>query len=426
MTKKNHYYLTIAAILGIVAFVSGCVRGGSGDLYHNYAIEFTPDMPDLQNRVQAAFINAYPGAHFVFKGGTFHFSNTLSLDAVDGVSIDGSGMGETIFSFDGQTGAEGIKITNSTDVVLANFTIKDTKGDAIKVKDVNGITFYQVGVDWTGEPDADNGAYGLYPVTSQNVLIDKCYVRAASDAGIYVGQSSNCIVRNSLVEQNVAGIEIENTSNTDVHGNTARNNTGGILVFDLPGLPIKNGTKNRVYGNIVTDNSYKNFANPAGMVANVPPGTGILLMSAQEVEIYSNQLSMNNMMGIGIMSFTTLAELAGITYNDPSYDPYSHGIYIHDNQIERSNNLPPYSHPISSIITAYFPGGNIPDILYDGFVYPNSGDADRICLKSNGNAAFGNLDVENGFANISTDATPHNCTQTAIAAPTVNAPNYRP
>lgn len=50
----------------------------------------------------------------------------------------------------------------------------------------------------------------------------------ASDAGIYVRQSRDVIVRNSRAEFNVAGIEIENTVNADVYGNTATNNTGGI------------------------------------------------------------------------------------------------------------------------------------------------------------------------------------------------------
>ena len=56
-----------------------------------------------------------------------------------------------------------------------------------------------------------NGAYGIYPVESKDVLIDSVLVRGASDAGIYVGQSRNIIVRHSTAVENVAGIEIENS-----------------------------------------------------------------------------------------------------------------------------------------------------------------------------------------------------------------------
>ena len=64
------------------------------------------------------------------------------------------------------------------------------------------------------------------------MLIDSCVAIGASDAGIYVGQSENIIVKNSIAEFNVAGIEIENSYYADVFNNYASNNTGGILVFD--------------------------------------------------------------------------------------------------------------------------------------------------------------------------------------------------
>ncbi|MCP5972769.1 right-handed parallel beta-helix repeat-containing protein, partial [Klebsiella pneumoniae] len=82
---------------------------------------------------------------------------------------------------------------------------------------------------------------------SENVLIDSVLVIGASDAGIYVGQSRNIIVRDSIARFNVAGIEIENSFNADVHDNVATKNTGGILVFDLPNLPQQGGHNVRVF-----------------------------------------------------------------------------------------------------------------------------------------------------------------------------------
>ena len=51
------------------------------------------------------------------------------------------------------------------------------------------------------------------------------------------------------VADNVAGIEIENSTDSEVYGNTATHNTGGILIFDLPDLPVKNGAGHRVFKN---------------------------------------------------------------------------------------------------------------------------------------------------------------------------------
>src|SRR3546814_3172411 len=102
-------------------------------------------------------------------------------------------------------------------------------------------------------------------VERSDVLINSVYVRGAADAGIYVGQSKNIVVRDSIVMENVAGIEIENCYDADVHDNVATKNTGGILVFDLPSLPQQGGHNVRIFDNVVNDNSTPNFA-PKGNI----------------------------------------------------------------------------------------------------------------------------------------------------------------
>ena len=108
------------------------------------------------------------------------------------------------------------------------------------------------------------------------VLIDSCRARGASDAGRYVGQSNAVTVRNCIARENVAGIEIENTTNAVVYDNVAEGNTGGILVFDLPGLVKKKGGGVEVFRNQVRSNNLNNFAPKGNIVAQVPPGTGVM------------------------------------------------------------------------------------------------------------------------------------------------------
>jgi parallel beta-helix repeat protein len=123
-----------------------------------------------------------------FAEGTYAFTSSLSLD-VDGVTIRGAGMDKTILSFkDQDAGAEGLIIT-SDNVVCEDFAVEDSKGDAVKAKGSDRISFIRVRTEWTNGPDEKNGAYGLYPVECTDVLIDGCVAIAASDAGIYVGQS---------------------------------------------------------------------------------------------------------------------------------------------------------------------------------------------------------------------------------------------
>ncbi|MCH7864386.1 MAG: right-handed parallel beta-helix repeat-containing protein, partial [Proteobacteria bacterium] len=133
-------------------------------------------------------------------------------------------------------GAEGILIKNVKGLTLQGFTVSDTKGDAIKVQGCSNVVMRDLEATWTNGKLPTNGAYGLYPVSSTNVLIEKCEASFAMDAGIYVGQSVNVVVRDNFVHDNVAGLEIENTINGEVYRNIARHNTGGMLIFDMPDL----------------------------------------------------------------------------------------------------------------------------------------------------------------------------------------------
>ena len=162
--------------------------------------------------IQEKFILAQPGDTIYLPIGKTSVDRSLWADNLNNVIISGFGIDSTILSFKNQIeGAEGIKITNSTNITLKDFTIENSKGDLIKVEDTNGIEFINVKAQWTYGPLETNGSYALYPVKSKNVLIDNCIAIGASDAGIYVGQSENIIVRNSEAYHNVAGIEIENS-----------------------------------------------------------------------------------------------------------------------------------------------------------------------------------------------------------------------
>jgi len=186
-------------------------------------------------KLQQQLLDAKPGDVIEIPAGRYAFDRSLTLRA-NGVTIRGAGMDKSVLSFKGQkAGAEGL-LVNGDNFTIENLTIEDSKGDGLKISESKQITIRGVKVQWTGGPSTKNGAYGLYPVKTSNVLIEDCVAIAASDAGIYVGQSRDVIVRRSRAESNVAGIEIENTINADVYDNVATNNTGGILVFNMPAL----------------------------------------------------------------------------------------------------------------------------------------------------------------------------------------------
>ena len=175
---------------------------------------------DSHERLQEAMILMSEGDTLLLKAGYYSFEDGLSLD-VNNVTIIGEGMDNTILDFKNQkSGAQGLLVT-SDKVTLKDFAILDAKGDALKVIGTKGINMINLRTEWTGGPKSSNGAYGFYPVESEDVLIDGCVAIGASDAGIYVGQSKNIIVRNSIAQYNVAGIEIENSYYADVYNNLA-------------------------------------------------------------------------------------------------------------------------------------------------------------------------------------------------------------
>lgn len=360
---------------------------------------------------QLAFIEAKSGNIIVFEAGTFNFTNTLSMDGQTEIIIRGSGRDETILDFSGQTaGGDGVLVTNSNSIRFENLTIRDAKGDALKARDCNKISFVNVATIWSGEPNADNGAYGLYPVLCTEVYIDNCYAFGASDAGIYVGQSDQVILKNSLAEGNVAGIEIENTTNADVYDNEAFDNTGGILVFDLPGL-TKSGSNTRVYNNNSHDNNRVNFAPPGNIVGNVPAGTGCMILSTKNVEIFDNTFSENQFAGVIVANYLIVND----SPNDPTYDPFPSGIYIHDNAHTMTGTVDAATQPalmqsLIGVLQLY--SLDQPNVFVDGLI----ASPDAVCIQE-GSATFVNLNAgDQTFMSVSTDVSVHDCSKDPLPA----------
>lgn len=414
MKNLNLFWLCLTTLL----VVSACKDDKVEDMGTVYMFEAGIA---TQADVQEALILFEPGDKIVFGAGTFSFTSTLSVEGKNDMIIEGAGREQTILDFSGQiSGAEGIKINNCDMILMHNFSVQNTEGDGIKATECSGITFYNVGAVWTGAVSSSNGAYGLYPVLCDNVLLHGCYVRGASDAGVYVGQSERIIVRNCFVEENVAGIEIENSLYSDVYSNVAKNNTGGILVFDLPGLTISNGSQHRVHNNTIEENLHPNFASEGNIVATVPSGTGIMLLAAKNVEIFDNVLINNNVMGIGFIDYQTVVTLAGGNIDDENYVPSISEIHVHDNIISRMDEYPTEQTDMGNVLTGLYPDGDIPDYVYDGFSGSNELE-NTLCFDNQG-GTFVNISVPTGFMDLSTDITPHLCTHTGLPEITVVAP----
>ncbi|HSN51921.1 MAG TPA: parallel beta-helix domain-containing protein [Woeseiaceae bacterium] len=380
---------------------------------------------EFQKQLQLQLINARPGDVITIPEGVHAINRGLSLN-VSGVTLRGLGMDKSILSFKGQVqGAEGL-LVSASDFTIEDLAIEDTAGDALKINEGRNIVIRRVRTEWTNGPDEKNGAYGIYPVQAENVLLEDSVAIGASDAGLYVGQSRNVVVRNNRVEFNVAGIEIENTRHADVYGNVARNNTGGILVFNMPDLPNP-GHSTRVFDNEVVGNNTENFGAEGTPVASVPAGSGIVINSNDRVEIFDNVIADNDTANVIISSYYATG-YQGTREVADDYDPYPETIYVYGNTMSGGGSSPDGLELKALKVAKFGLTGSLPDVLWDGYV--NAGKLDEngklrpeyaICV-DNGAAQVLNADLGNGSANIVVGDVQHRCTHDKLPAVQLAAP----
>lgn len=360
--------------------------------------------------LQQKLLDAKPGDVIEVPEGTFQFDRSLSL-RVDNVTLRGKGMDKSVLSFKGQkAGAEGL-LVNADGFTLENLAIEDSKGDGFKISQCENVTVRGVRVEWTGGPKTSNGGYGLYPVLCRNVLIEDSVAIGASDSGIYVGQSRDVIVRNNRAERNVAGIEIENTINADVYDNVATGNTGGILVFNMPAL-TQQGDAIRVFKNKVVENNHDNFGAKGTPVASVPAGSGVVINSNDNIEIFDNDIAGNQTANIIVSSVYSTG------YKDDKasgeFDPYPERIHVHGNRLSGGGDSPDRMDFKALKVAMYGLTGSFPDVLFDGYVNPQRAEGPQICLRDVSGVL--NADGPGGYKNPSKDARPYDCTLPSLPA----------
>ena len=284
----------------------------------------------------------------------------------------------------------GAAVTGSAATIQPGENVQDELQEALILVDEGGVIELGEGVfDFVGSLSLD-----VDGVTVRGQGMDKTILSFKNqDAGIYVGQSRNVIVRNSTAKYNVAGIEIENCYNADVYNNLATHNTGGILIFDMPNLPQQGGHNVRVFNNKSVDNDTPNFAPPGNIVGTVPTGSGLIIMANRNVEVFDNEFS-----GNGTFNISVTAYMAGPDEKvDPNYYPYPEALYIHDNPFGTGGYKPMGILGMLAVQAAKSP--TLGDIMWDGRTNPEKTkdgklpESDWIYIKESADTEFINIDL---------------------------------
>lgn len=300
--------------------------------------------------IQAAIDRALPGDRVEVMPGEYH--EEVIVDK-HGISLVGRNVLGDRPILDGQgTMADAVNVSGS-DFLIEGFIIRDYAGNGVTVNKATNVTFLNLTL-------INTGVYGVYPVECRGVLVEGCTVTGIQDAGIYVGQSRDIVVRNNEAYKNVAGIEIENCVNALVENNSCHNNTGGMLVFVLPNNPSKVGDNCRVINNRIFDNNGPNFGKPGTIVESIPPGMGLIVMAADRTEVMQNTITGNDTYGVAVIGLGSSTASQDFASHVLDVEPNSDYTVIRDNRIANNG-----ANPSERFRKAFpdLPGG---DILWDG------------------------------------------------------------
>ncbi len=225
--------------------------------------------------------------------------------------IDNTGLASIGISSCGSLLGGGCTST-ADDQVIQSLEVDDFIDYDVYTTGADGVVYRDLVTRGPGVTDVTR--YGPFPILSNNVLVENCFATRISDAAIYVGQSTNIVVRNNEVTESVAGIEIENSANAEVYNNNAHDNTAGILIFKLPDLPVQLSNCHNIHDNIAVNNNHANYG--LGYLKLVPVGTGMLFLSNDTGWFHNNTITGNGTLGFAATDQGVLNLL-----NDP--DPFS-------------------------------------------------------------------------------------------------------
>lgn len=286
--------------------------------------------------IQAAIDDAPDGSIVFVRPGTYVIEETITINKP--LHLVGLGWPGSVVIEESQNLSErlrnGILARDVQGLSLINLTVRGFTGNGVFFVGVDGFLLFRLITDQLRE-----GAYGLFPVRSQNGIVARCTATGADDAGIYVGQSENVAVVHNEAYGNVIGFEAENVKRNRWAHNRGYDNAAGMLAIFLPPsryISVLHAEQLLVEHNRFTDNNAENFAPEGELASFVPSGTGLLVIGYDDSLIRRNRVTGNRFAGIGLGSTLTLLNIAGRLPEDPAdlgIEPHPDDVRIVDNRV---------------------------------------------------------------------------------------------
>ena len=299
--------------------------------------------------IQAAVNEAKPGDTIFVPPGTYQetvrvLKDNITILGTEGAIIDASGftngihVGAEIFG----RGPNGVPVCPA--VAVKNFTLI---GLTIRHAVENGI--FLSGVDTytlTHGKYLNNGDYGTYPSCSNNGQITFNYAKGGGDTCIYVGNDVEASIVGNVATDCTVGVQVVNSDNVIIRGNTVTGNSTGILAIVDPFNPRTQTSDVLIAANRIEANNRPNTSTE-GDLERIPAGAGILIVGSDNVKIRTNEVTGNNTLGVAILQ-NPIASL------DPrKIDPNPNGDEVRRNVVVKNGAQP----------SPGLPGA---DLFYDG------------------------------------------------------------
>ena len=310
MGSNNNVAPVITSSMGGASYNGGFKADNSISAVPQRNVEGSVIVVNPGDSIQEAVEMAQPGDTIQVMPGTYSETVYIDKDDIHLVGVIREGERATM---DGLGKLNDAILYSGNNVVVENFRITQYKGNGIMGQAGNNFEIRNNVI-------VDTGIYGIFPQLGTNGLVEHNVVSGIEDAAIYIGMSDNIHVAHNEVFDSVDGIEIENSRHAIVENNIAYNNTGGILAFVTPGLPIKTTEDVIIRNNFVLDNNTPNFGAPGSIVSGIPAGTGILVMAADDVVIEGNIISNNKTAGIIINDHSYASNITMDMESDPNSD----------------------------------------------------------------------------------------------------------
>ncbi|WP_299941289.1 right-handed parallel beta-helix repeat-containing protein [uncultured Microbulbifer sp.] len=222
---------------------------------------------------------------------------------------------------------------------LRGFSVEGYPANGIQTRWVNGFQFVR-------NVSVNNLNNGIYPTLSANGLVRDNISYGSLDTAMWVAGSENIRVIGNELFGSVIGFEITVSNQVQASHNKIYDNTVGIGLFHPngagnPPLPVMENWV--IEHNHIYDNNRPNDAPDGSFQADLPPGTGVLLMGVSNHVVGKNRVANNGFVGIGILgwcSATTGTDNSCET-RPPISDPAANDNQISLNTLNGNGESPP-------------------------------------------------------------------------------------